>query len=171
MTSIEGFSRYLIYENGDVYSKYLKRNMTTTADNTGYVRLHLRNDKGETKMMLLHRLVALAYIPNPENKPLIDHIDQNKSNNNINNLRWATNSENQQNVKQTYKNNKLGEKYISTFYSKRRNRNYYLFEKTINGVKHSKQFTTLEQAITYKNNYMSNIYNDSNLQTEVQQTA
>lgn len=44
--------------------------------------------------MLVHRLLALAFIPNPENKPQIDHIDGNRSNNQLDNLRWCTGSEN-----------------------------------------------------------------------------
>ena len=46
------------------------------------------------KWKLIHRLVAELFIPNPYNKPFVDHIDHNKSNNSIDNLRWVTMEEN-----------------------------------------------------------------------------
>lgn len=49
------------------------------------------------KPYLLHRLLAQAFIPNPEGKPEVDHIDGDKLNNDLSNLRWATRSENQRN--------------------------------------------------------------------------
>ena len=54
--------------------------------------------------MSIHRLIALHYIPNPENKPEVDHIDRERLNNNIDNLRWATRSENEKNkgIMRTY---------------------------------------------------------------------
>jgi len=59
----------------------------------------------------IHKLVAEAFIPNPENKPEIDHIDRNSSNNKVDNLRWATRSENCINTK-TRCDNDLGERNI-----------------------------------------------------------
>lgn len=57
--------------------------------NTGYVYIHL-----DGKNCTLHRLIAKTFIPNPENKPQVNHIDGNKLNNNIKNLEWCTNKEN-----------------------------------------------------------------------------
>ena len=48
-------------------------------------------------MRYVHRLVALAFIDNPDNKPTIDHIDRDKNNNCVENLRWATQSEQEYN--------------------------------------------------------------------------
>ena len=62
----------------------------------GYLRVGLSKD-GVEKKFLVHRLVAQAFIPNPKNKPQIDHIDGNKQNNRVDNLRWVTSKENNNN--------------------------------------------------------------------------
>jgi hypothetical protein len=94
---IEGFENYLIYEDGRVWSKFGKgRFLKPTVNTAGYLNVCLYKD-GKQKQMVIHRLVGNAYIPNHENKPEIDHIDRNKQNNNISNLRWVTRSENQRN--------------------------------------------------------------------------
>ena len=57
--------------------------------NKGYFRLSL-SKFGKKEYYHIHKLVAETFIPNKENKPTIDHIDRNKTNNNVSNLRWAT---------------------------------------------------------------------------------
>lgn len=83
------------------YSKFGKRyekfydnkllKLSTTSDNYKCVQL---SKNGKPKDFFVHRLVALAFIPNPENKPQVNHIDCDPSNNHVNNLEWVTQSEN-----------------------------------------------------------------------------
>lgn len=68
--------------------------MSQTPDNKGYLSVELCGDK-RRKRRKIHRLVAIAFIPNPENKPIVDHIDFDVSNNAVTNLRWFTDFENQ----------------------------------------------------------------------------
>lgn len=69
-------------------------------DSHGYraVELCINNNRYTVGV---HRLVALAFIPNPENKPEVNHKDRNRSNNNVDNLEWVTQSEN---VAHAYRN-------------------------------------------------------------------
>jgi hypothetical protein len=69
--------------------------LKNTLDSKGYYMVALCDkERGDIKKARVHRLVAEAFIQNPQNKPLIDHLDRNRQNNNINNLRWCTMSEN-----------------------------------------------------------------------------
>ena len=125
---IQGYPNYLIFPEGYVVNskgKILKTNLTTN----GYDGITLYN-QGKGKTINIHRLVAEHYIPNPENKPEVDHIDRNKLNNDVINLRWATRSENEQN-KDIKSTNTSGIKNIS--YDKKNNT--WRYQKNIKGNK------------------------------------
>lgn len=90
---IKEYPNYFINENGDVKSTYVSKMLSPRRAGRGYFCYQLRNDN-HTKNKYVHRLVAETFIPNPHNLPQVDHIDGDKSNNNITNLRWISNYEN-----------------------------------------------------------------------------
>ena len=89
---IEGFN-YKISRYSKVINKLSNKKIKPHLDKYGYLRINLYNN-GINKKVYIHRLVALTFIPNPDNKPQVNHIDGNKQNNNISNLEWCTISEN-----------------------------------------------------------------------------
>ena len=94
--SIKGFENYIIYEDGLIYNEKRNRFMKELKESNGYMRVKLSKD-GKQKNFYVHRLIALTFIPNPDNKKCIDHINRIRDDNRIENLRWATHSENNQN--------------------------------------------------------------------------
>ena len=90
---VENYQNYEVSNLGNVRNKktgrYLKPNITTC----GYARARLYNKDG-VKPIMIHRLVASAFLSNPDNKPEVNHMDGNKVNNSVTNLEWCTKSEN-----------------------------------------------------------------------------
>ncbi len=107
---IEGFENYLIYSDGRVWSK-IKNIFLKTAINNDYLIVKLTNNK-QQKTKKLHRLIAEHYIPNPNNKPFVDHKNRDRKDNRIENLRWVSSSENNLNMG-IKKHNTTGFKWIS----------------------------------------------------------
>jgi hypothetical protein len=166
---IEGFENYDISTTGIVRS-YLKRKRRTKGNGYeflkmnepqaylkygtsgfGYYYVNLYDNDGQPHAIYIHKCVAETFIPNPLNHYIVDHIDRNKTNNNINNLRWCNHSQNTEN-RGIQSNNKSGEQHIHfETYTKR-----WRVEFKREGVKYkSKRFQTLQDAIDHRNLLMN----------------
>lgn len=89
-----GYSRYDITMTGEVYSRITYEYMVGAPSFDGYPRVYIIGDNGRGRTEIVHRLVAKMFIPNPEHKPEVNHIDGNKTHNCVSNLEWVTGWEN-----------------------------------------------------------------------------
>ncbi len=85
--TIEGFSNYTVDENG-IVKNTIRGRILSQRVYRGYKCVALSKN-GKQKIKKVHRLVAEAFIPNPDNLPCINHIDENKLNNSVSNLEWC----------------------------------------------------------------------------------
>lgn len=86
---VNGFPEYTIDSNGNVFSTISNKYLKPSRMKTGYLTVELFRN-GKSKRVLIHRLVADAFIPNPYNYPQVNHKDENKENNHVDNLEWCT---------------------------------------------------------------------------------
>ena len=97
-----GLEGYSVDTEGNVWSslygkeKELKK-LKPMKNSVGYYQVYLSQKYGKPKWFRIHRLVAIAFIPNVENKPSVDHINGDKTDNRVSNLRWVTHKENHNN--------------------------------------------------------------------------
>lgn len=128
---IEGFPQYFITSFGRVWSNISNKWLIPTKSKTGnHIRLYVSLGRGNKRY--IHRLVAKAFIPNPNNLPEVDHKDTNGENNNVENLRWVTHYDNLQ--------NELSKEHI------KRNSGYYV---EIKEISTGRLFRGYEQASQY----------------------
>lgn len=94
MKEIKYFEDYCITTKGDVINNRGKT-LKPYKSKSGYLNVYIYNYNGK-KGFRVNRLVAFAFIPNPLNKPQVNHLDGDKLNNKVNNLEWCTGAENMQ---------------------------------------------------------------------------
>ena len=84
---------YFITRDGRIWNEKTERYLKAQPNPKGYLVVRITVDKVKHSFKI-HREVAKAFIPNPDNKPQVNHIDGNKNNNTVENLEWCTNEEN-----------------------------------------------------------------------------
>ena len=164
---LKEFPDYAISTFGRIKNLKTRRILKTYVTKRKYEYILLARN-GKQHNLQVHRLVAQTFIPNPLNKPCVNHLDYNPSNNNVNNLEWVTHSENckyssknislalkgksktlehkKATIKAMLKNNKK-EHYVY------KNNKYFIFRIKRNGNDYNKTFKTLEEAIKYRDDF------------------
>ena len=142
--TIADFPNYEVSDAGEVRNVITGKVLKPVLQRDGYHRVTLWPGK---KSIPVHRIVAQYFIENPENKPCVDHIDRNKVNNHVSNLRWVTRGENQLNRDYFVKKTDGMHNIVITVYQ--------TFEVRIVGrTKINKNFKTLEEAIAFRDQWM-----------------
>ena len=113
---IDGYDNYEVSNLGNVRNIDTGKILKHIDNNHGYLQVGLHKN-GTKKFFRIHRLIALYFIPNPEKLPFIDHIDRNRTNNSISNLRWISQSNNLRNIT---KRQNTSSKFIGVCFDKAR---------------------------------------------------
>ena len=91
------YGDYEVSQTGKVRNIKTNRLLKISKNRYGYYKVNLRKDKKQYNVTI-HRLVATTFIPNPYNLPNVDHINRNKLDNSVSNLRWVSQKENMENT-------------------------------------------------------------------------
>jgi hypothetical protein len=146
---IPDFPAYNISSFGNVRTTHKNRNALLIPKDRGKYKVVRLCNKGVEKTYHIHRLVAEAFIPKVESKIYIDHINRNKHDNNVSNLRWVTASENGLNRERQL--SETGEQYIRAV--KRSKKSNYRVSMPF--LKRYKDCATLEEAVAWRNEILA----------------
>lgn len=146
---VKDYPKYNIEKDGSIYSYFSFKYLKTLIDSYGYVKIMLYNKKG-SKQFFLHRLLAEHFLLKLSHHKDVNHIDGNKSNNNLQNLEWVTRSENNKHAYKLGLKCKKGEKHHS---NKLKNKDILKIRKLlIKGIKQTiiaKEFNVDQSTISY----------------------
>lgn len=142
---IEGYDNYEVSTLGQVRNKKTGHATFGSLNDQGYLRVSL-----EKKTHNVHRLVALAFLENPNNYPTVDHKDRIKTNNNLTNLQWASREMQNQNRDCVLNANNIC----------LRKDGQYKVDIRRNNIRHQKCFKTEEEAILYRDSILAQLSNE-----------
>ena len=152
MTQIKDFNTYILYGNGSVVNTRFRkpRQIIGSTTKTGYIQVKLK-DEDKYRREYLHRLVAEHFIPNPHNKPHVNHINGIKSDNRVDNLEWVTAQENMNHAianklitPSDYHKSNHPIKLLKPFY--REDRGQWILQTKRKGFEFYKSFNNIEEA-------------------------
>lgn len=151
---------YQVNQWGDIYSLYTNKKLKWSLHKDGYKIYNLHKDK-KAYIITAHRAVALAFIPNPNNLPLVNHKDENKLNCYIDNLEWCDHLYNN-----TYngKNEKIKEKDLGKY-----GKEFYVYDLELNLIgkfkgtrkfakEHGLSSGNFSTALNHNSNYPDNLH-------------
>ena len=145
MKTIPNYPGYSITRDGKLYSRKrskVGRFLTTSVDRRGYKIVDVVFDDGKKHKIPIHRLVALAYLPNPENKLCVDHINRVRIDNRVENLRWATYKENSDNT--------VVPRGCVSFSKQKNEKKLWRYSWSANCIRQWKYFKTKQEAEAYR---------------------
>lgn len=104
---IPNYPDYMVSKDGRVWNKKSGKFKTVHQLQNGYLAATLTNETFKNNV-LLHRILATTFLPNPDNLPVVQHLDDDKLNNNLDNLKWSTQKENMQTASKNGRMNNTG---------------------------------------------------------------
>ena len=150
--------KYAVTSNGEVINTKTNKILKPYVSTNGYAMVSIQ-DRGEIYNKTIHRLVAQAFLPNPDNLPVVMHLNNNKLDNRVQNLKWGSQKEN---VDQAWADGV----YDHVDWAARHNKEYILYhencpvEKSIFGAKHMAEFCGITRPTVYNcaNNMQDQIF-------------
>jgi len=153
--TLDEFPKLRIYADGKIYDERIGRCRKQTSSGDGYMNVNAYDIAGKSTRTNVHRLLAMAWIPNPDKLSDVDHVDHDKTNNNLENLRWVSHRTNQRNQS---KRNDNTSGYQGVFYKPQNAKPWQSFWVDANGKRTTKSFKHKGDAIEHREQMVNKYY-------------